>query len=341
MTPLPASRPGEVAFPIAEVIAAFERGRRFLVFVHEEPDLDCVGAQLALAEVLRARADEVRLWSPSPLPEQHAFMPGIEAISTDFPRGVRFDVGVALDTAALSRVGEAPPLSADDFEVLVNIDHHESNERFGTLNWVDPAASSVGEMLYGLFEAWDVALSGDAATCLYASILTDTGGFAFSNTSARALWVAASLVERGADPSAIWRRVFGTFPLRRHTLLGAALGTLRLWHDGRIATVRVTRRMLDEAGAVMDDTERFVQYPRTVEGVEVAAILREQPDGRSVRVGLRSNTPAVNVGRVAAGLGGGGHPAAAACTVAGGLDEAERTVVEAIHQALPRARGKA
>ena len=340
MTQLRREQPGAAA-PVPELIAAFDRGRRFLVFVHQDPDLDCVGSQLALGEVLRSRGKDVRLWSPSALPERYGFMPGVEAISTEYPRDVSFDVAVALDTAALSRTGEAPPFSPRDFPTLINVDHHKSNEQFGTLNWVDPAASSVGEMLYDLFEQWGVELSRDAAVCLYASILTDTGGFAFSNTTARAFQVAGSLVERGADPFTIWQRVFGAFPLRRHKLLGPALGTLRLWRDGTIATMRVTQQMLAETGAGMDDSERFVQYPRTVHGVEVAVILREQPKGRGVRVGLRSNTPAVDVSRVASRLGGGGHPRAAGCTVDGGLDGAERTVVATIEQAYSDVEGNA
>jgi len=306
----------------------------FLLFTHVDPDLDCVGSGLALAEALHSRGKQVWLWSPSPLPEQYSFLPGPERVATEYPAGVSFDVAVGLDTAALDRVGKAPPFTRADFPVLVNIDHHESNTRFGTINWVDATASSVGEMLYGLFEAWGVEVTREMAVCLYASIVTDTGGFSFTNTTPRALRVAASLVERGAEPFALWRHVFGSWPARRQALLGRALGTLRVWHDGRLATMRVTQTMLAEAGAVMEDTERFVQYARSVRGVEVAAILREQPGGRSVRVGLRSNTPAMHVGRIAAGLGGGGHPNAAGCTVEGGLDEVEGTIVTLIGQAL-------
>lgn len=324
-----------------EVLTAFDAGERFVLFTHVDPDFDCVGSELALAEALGSRGKQVWLWSPSPLPESYRFLPGAERIAPEYPAGVSFDVAVALDTASLSRVGEAPAFARSDFPVLVNIDHHESNERFGTINWVDAGASSVGEMLYGLFEAWGVEVTREIAVCLYASIVTDTGGFSFANTTARALRVAASLVERGAEPFALWRHLFGAWPARRQLLLGQALGTLCLWRGGRIATMRVTQEMLAENGAVMEDTERFVQYPRTVHGVEVAAILREQPGGHSVRVGLRSNTPAVHVGRIAAGLGGGGHPSAAGCTVEGGLDEVERTIVTAIERALDGTGGGA
>ena len=318
----------------AELIAAFERGERFALLGHEDPDLDSIGSQLALAGVLRARGKRVRLWSPSPVSEHEAFLPGAGEISTEYPAGTSIDVAVALDTAGVGRFGQAPPFRPADFPVLVNIDHHKGNERFGTLNWVDPRASSVGEMLFELFTEWGVELSADAVTCLYTSILSDTGGFAFANTSARTLQVAGALVERGADPFEIWRNTFGAFPQGRHKLLGLALGTLRLHDNDRIATMRVSQQMLDEAGAVMQDTGRFIQYPRSVVGVEAAAILREQPGGRSVRVGLRSNTPRLDVSRIAADLGGGGHPSASACTVEGSLDQVEHTVVAALADAL-------
>ena len=335
MTQLPSKKSDDAAALQDKIIAAFDRGQRFLILTHVDPDLDGIGAQLALGAVLRARGKTVSLWAPLPLPEQYGFMPGIEDVVTDYP-AQSFDVGVALDTATASRMGEAA--AAAHFPTLVNIDHHESNERFGTLNWVAAAASSVGEMLYELFARWGVSLTREVAVCLYASIFTDTGGFSFANTTARTLEVAAALVEHGAEPFTIWRQVSGSFPLRRHTVLGSALGTLRLWHDDRVATMRVTQRMLAEAGASMDDTEHFVQYPRTVRGVQVAAMLRELADGRSVRVGLRSNDSAINVGRLAARFGGGGHASAAGCTLEGTLDEAERTVVAAITQVLQDAR---
>jgi len=338
MTPLPCKEPTDTAALLDEIIAALDRGRRYLILTHEEPDLDGVGAQLALNEVLRARGKQVSLWSPSPIPGQYGFMPGIEHVSTDYPAGVGFDVAVALDTAALSRLGDAPPLTAADVPVLVNIDHHESNECFGTLNWVNPAASSVGEMLYGLFERWGVTLSREIAVCLYASIVTDTGGFSFSNTTPRALQVAAALVEHGADPFTLWQQISGAFSLRRHLLLGRALGTLRLWRNDTVATMRLTQEMLGETHAQMDETEHFVQYPRTLRGVHVAALFREQPDRRRVRVSLRSNVPAVHVGQIAARFGGGGHASAAGCTLEGPLDDVERTVVAAIGEVLEAAQ---
>ncbi len=318
----------------AELIAALERGERFVLLAHEDPDADSAGSQLALGAVLRARGKRVQLWSPSPIPEQLTFLPGVDEISTDYPASASFDVAVALDTAGVGRFGPAPPFRPVDFPVLLNIDHHKGNERFGTLNWVDARASSVGEMLFELFTEWGVELSTDVATCLYTSILSDTGGFAFANTTARALQVAGALVERGADPFEVWRNAFGAFPHRCYTLLSLALGTLRLHDNDRIATMRVSLQMLDEAGAVIEDTGRFIQYPRSVVGVEAAAILREQPDGQSVRVGLRSNTSRLDVSRIAAELGGGGHPSASACTVAGSLDQVEHTIVTALAHAL-------
>jgi len=331
---VPRAQQGHDDAPLAELIAALERGERFALLGHEDPDLDSIGSQLALAAVLRARGKHVRLWSPSPIAEPEAFLPGAGEISTDYPAAASFDVAVALDTAGVGRLGQAPPFRPADFPVLINIDHHKGNERFGTLNWVDARASSVGEMLFELFTEWGVELSADAATCLYASILSDTGGFAFANTTARALQVAGALVEHGADPFQVWRNTFGAFPRRRYTLLGLALGTLRLHDNDRIATMRISQQMLDEAGAVMEDTGRFIQYPRSVVGVEAAAILREQPGGRSVRVGLRSNTQRLDVSRIAAELGGGGHPSASACTVEGSVDAVEHTVVEALTNAL-------
>ena len=322
---------------VEELIAAFDRGRRFVLLGHVDPDLDCVGAQFALGAVLEAQGKQVRLWAPAPLPDQYAFLPGLERITTEFPVGEAFDVAVVLDTATFARLGDHPPFARAAFPVLANIDHHESNERFGTINWVDPAASSVGEMLFELFEAWGVEITRETAEYLYASIASDTGGFSFSNTTARTFRVAGALVERGVVPFAVWQQLFGSVPFSRYRLLGDALRTLRVHFSGRIATMRITQEMLGETGTVMEDSERFVRYPRSVTGVEVAALLREQPGGDSVRVGLRSNSAGFDVSRIASRLGGGGHPKAAACTLSGGLDAVEETIVAAVTRALEEA----
>jgi phosphoesterase RecJ-like protein len=322
---------------VEELIAALDRGRRFVVLGHVDPDLDCVGSQLALGAVLEALGKQVRLWAPARLPEQYDFLPGLDRITTEFPAGEAIDVAVVLDTATFERLGDEPPFAAAAFPVLANIDHHESNGRFGTINWIDPAASSVGEMLFELFEAWGVEISRQTAEYLYASIASDTGGFSFSNTRARTFRVAGALVELGVVPFAVWRHLFGSVPLAKYRLLGDALCTLRVHANGRIATMRVTQQMLAETGTLMEDSERFVRYPRSVTGVEVAALLREQPDGDSVRAGLRSNAAGFDVSRIASRLGGGGHPKAAACTLTGGLDAVEQAIVAAITRALEEA----
>jgi len=319
---------------IEQLIAAFDRGQHFVVLGHVDPDLDCVGAQLALGAVLEGLGKRVWLWAPVPVPDQYGFLPGLDRITTEFPAGEAIDVAVALDTATFERLGDPPPFDAARFPVLANIDHHESNGRFGTINWIDARASSVGEMLVELFEAWGVEITRQTAEYLYASIASDTGGFSFSNTTARTFRVAAGLVERGVVPFAVWRNLFGSVPFGKYRLLGDALCTLRVHVGGRISTMRITQRSLAETGTVMEDSERFVRYPRSVTGVEIAALLREQPDGDSVRVGLRSNSPACDVSRIASSLGGGGHPKAAACTLTGGLDAVEQTIVAAITHAL-------
>jgi len=341
MTHVPAGQPSETVASPHELIAAFDRAQRCVLTTHMDPDLDCIGSQLALGSVLRARGKHVCLWSPSPVPEQYSFMPGIEQITTRFPTDVSFDLAVALDTAGWDRVGETPPFTPGDFPALINIDHHESNERFGTVNWVDPSAAAVGEMLCELFQVWGVEFTREIALCLYASIVTDTGSFAFSNTTARTHRAAATLLDRGVEPFPMWRRLYGSFPLQRHQLLAQALATLGVWHEGRTAIMRVTQAMLIGAGAVMDDTEGFIQYPRTVRGADVAVMLREQPGGRSVRVSLRANVASVAANRIAARFNGGGHPKAAGCTIEGTLDQAEHAIVEAIGHEFEGARADA
>ncbi|MBN1918536.1 MAG: bifunctional oligoribonuclease/PAP phosphatase NrnA [Verrucomicrobia bacterium] len=333
----PRNRATKAASVVEELIAAFDRGRRFIVLGHVDPDLDCVGSQLALGAVLEALGKQVWLWSPAPLPDQYSFLSGVDRITTNCPAGEEIDVAIAVDTATFERLGDPPPFDTATVPMLANIDHHESNTGFGTMNWVDATASSVGEMLYELFEAWGVEIRRETAEYLYVSIASDTGGFSFSNTTARTFRVAGALVERGVVPFAVWRHLFGSVPLAKQRLLGEALCTLRVHANGRIATMAISQAMLAATGTVMEDSERFIRYPRSVTGAEVAVLLREQPDGDSVRVSLRSNSAGLDVSRIASRLGGGGHPKAAACTLRGGLDAVEQTIVTAITQALEEA----
>jgi phosphoesterase RecJ-like protein len=215
---------------------------------------------------------------------------------------------------------------------IINIDHHVSNGFFGDLNLVDPGASSAAEIVYDLIRTLPAPFPREVAENVYTGLLTDTGSFHYSNTSPKTLAVARACLLAGVDPWEVSQKVYDTQPLPRLRLLPRVLDTLELSADGRVSSVVVTQQMLKEAGATVAMTEDFINFPRSVQGVEVALLFREVTPQKH-RVSLRSRG-SVDVARIAGQFQGGGHPAASGCTVEGSLSEVKTRVLEAVRSAL-------
>ncbi|MBO8141010.1 MAG: bifunctional oligoribonuclease/PAP phosphatase NrnA [Firmicutes bacterium] len=314
---------------LAAVAAAMRANETFVVTGHVNPDPDCLGSMLAVAWGLERLGKQVTLVSPDPVRPEWRFLPGSERIMQ--PPAPVAEALVVLDCEP-SRTGEVGQ-NAGRFARLFVLDHHATNSAAGNGWYVDPAAAATGEIVYRLLtDYWDLKLDSAAATNLYAALMTDTGSFRFSNTTASALKVAARLVEAGARPDWIASQVYERASWTSMRLLAKALTGMDRTPDGRIAWITVTRRMLAEAGARDDEADGFVQYPRMVNGVEVALALRELSSGET-RVGLRSRGT-VDVSRIAQRLGGGGHPRAAGCTLPLPPDAARNRVVAEVIREL-------
>ena len=308
----PSSFAGGISAPEPDgrerILREIAAGRSFLLLTHENPDADGIGSMLALGRVLEKADREVVLLVPGDAASSFGAMKGMENVSRTLDPEARFDVVVALDVADRSRLGKLRDEIAGR-GVLVNIDHHETNTRFGDLNLVDPQASSTGEIIYGLIRSAGFSLDPEAAGNLLAAIQGDTGSFRYENTTAECLRIAAEIVESGVRPWEVWRAAMPPCTLSRLRLLSMALASLELYHGGRLGMLAVTREMLEDSGARGAETEGFVEYVRVVPGVEIAALVRET-DHRAYRFSLRSNDW-VNVAELAARFGGGGHPRAA------------------------------
>jgi phosphoesterase RecJ-like protein len=288
--------------------------RRFLLMTHKDPDADGIGSMLALGKSLCDAGKDTTLLSQEPIRPPLNFLKGAGQVVTRVDADRIFDVAVVLDCAEKERLGYAADQLKDHLP-LINIDHHETNERFGTLNLIEPESSSTGELVFGVIQAAGLPIGPDVAGNLFAAIQGDTGSFRYANTTARALRVAADLVERGADPWDISRRVMDNHSMPRLRLLKMALDTIKLRHKGRIAIMMLTRKMLGEAGAHEADSEQFVDYPRFVRGVELGVLIRET-GADECKFSLRSNNW-VNAARLASRFGGGGHARAAGFTYHG------------------------
>ena len=320
-------RPAE-NLPLA--VEALRPARRVLLTMHRRPDGDALGSALALACALRELGRAVTVYNPDELPYNFRFLPGAGEVVRSLPPGVAFDATVVTDSVALERLGPDLP-DPGHRGVLVNLDHHLAAQPFGDVNYVDPAAASVGILVHKIIRALGHPLSPAAAQCIYATILADTGCFRYASTDPECLRVAAELLEAGVDPWEMTVRVYEEQPLARMKLLAEVLATLEV--HGRLATITITRQMLSRTGTPADLTDGFINYARAIDGVEVAASFREPDGGGPWNVSFRSRGR-VDVSALATRFGGGGHRNAAGCSIEGNEPAVRARISEEIERAL-------
>lgn len=316
---------------IRQVVAALEAPRTVCIVGHVRPDGDCVGSQLALAHALLAAGKHVTVWNADPIPATLAFLDPGSLFQPPAPGG-QFDCVIATDAASLDRLGEVAS-HIRRRELLINIDHHESNTRYGDLDWVEPASPSTGELIHSLclHAGWPV--TPVMADLLFAAISTDTGSFQYESVRPRTFTVAADLVRAGVRVGELCRRLYQSQTRARTELLRHVYRTFKLSPDGRLAWFWLRPADLARAGADRSDTEGLIDHVRSIDTV-VAACVFEEVAGGLVRLSLRSKSPAVDVNRVAARFGGGGHPAAAGARLPGKPATVQRRVLSALREAL-------
>ena len=302
-----------------EVVAGLLRdpARSFVLTTHTNADGDAIGSMLGLGRALRAAGRTVHYWhfDAVPVRDDLAFLlEAGERISHDAHVGGA--TLIALDCATAGRMGEVEPSSLGS--PVINIDHHHDNTRFGDVDLVVDDASSTAEIVATLLQTAGIPLTESIATPLYVGIVTDTGRFGYANVAPATLRIAADLVAAGADIPAICRSLYEETPLGATRLLGAALTGVRLIADGRVALASLNQAALAEAGS--DSSDGAVEALRSIQGVEVAAVLRSvSVDDRQWRISMRASSSEVDVSAVARERSGGGHRAAAGCTADGDL----------------------
>jgi phosphoesterase RecJ-like protein len=308
---------------IAAVVDVLHANDRFLVTSHENPDGDALGSLLAmhLALVELGKDSVMVLVGETPLPAEYGFLDVAGAgLLRAIPEDRSARVLVAVDCAQETRLTDARLLEAP---IVVNIDHHHDNTRFGTVNVVADAASSTAELLADLFVAAELPLTPAIAEALYTGLVTDTGRFQYSNTTPRSLRLAADLVEAGAEPQRVFRSVYESMHFAKLKLLARALERASLHAEGRVVISYLLRDDFDEVGAVEPYSEGIIDVLRAVEGVELAALIREPPrdSGPARKISLRSSTDRVDVSAIARKSNGGGHRQAAGFSSDLPLDE--------------------
>jgi phosphoesterase RecJ-like protein len=289
---------------------------------HKDADGDTLGSALALALTLEPLGKVVPVLSSPPVPGAWWFLPGIERVNRNAPPGngpvFIFDASDPSRAGAYESVVTQAP-------VVVNIDHHVSNTRFASINLVSTEASSTGELVYDLLKAWKLQIPPGAASCLYATILSDTGGFRHDNTSAHALRAAAELVQLGADPVMIARGLFKSRPASSLRMQGRILQGLHYEFGDRLVWGSISQAGLRDSGATTDQADSAIDQLNTVRGQELAILFKEAGP-QVTKVSIRSRDQ-VDAAELAAKFGGGGHRRAAGIELALPLKEAEARVL--------------
>ncbi len=328
---IPQNPPPAEADPILGILRVLREGERFLVCSHSRPDGDAVGSMLAMGMLLRQMGKRADLVTADRIPAVYRTLPQADAIRTAMRVHGPYDAAILLECDGLERTRL---LGLEPF-FAINMDHHLSGTPWGQVNWIDRNASSAGEMVYRLVQAAGGTVTSEMATCIYTTVLTDTGGFCYGSTRASTFQLARELVEAGADPIRIAQDVYFSTPAAKLLLLGAALGNLH--REGRLAWLWVTDEDMQRTGAAEEDCEGIVNYALSIAGVEAAVFLRELPEGR-MRVSLRSKGQ-VNVAAIAGSLDGGGHENAAGCTLDGPLASAVDAILNVMRKCLAAPNG--
>jgi phosphoesterase RecJ-like protein len=312
---------------LAAVVDALRGHDRFLATTHENPDGDALGSLLGMTLGLRQLGKDVEmiLGPQERIPAEYRFLP-----LTDLLREAPDDAGervlLCLDCASEHRL-TAPGLR-ERAPLVLDVDHHHDNTRFGDVNLIVPDASSTSEIVADLLAELGVRITPEIAEPLYIALVTDTGRFQYSNTTPKALRLAADLVEAGADVHHVFQRVYENVDFAKLKLLARVLERAQAYEDGRVIISYLLRGDFAEVGAEEPYSEGLIDYLRSVEGAELVALIREPPrdEGPARRVSLRASADEIDVSRIARASGGGGHRQAAGFSSELSIDEISRFV---------------
>lgn len=299
-----------------ELIDAKER---FVVCCHVHPDGDAIGSLLAVGLTLKKQNKQVTMVCSDGVPAVYRFLAGIEEIDSQLESDFNPEVIICVDCAEKGRVAVATDIWALSDVTVVNLDHHITNTHFGDLNIVDPEAGATGELVYRLFTAGDYELDQRTALAIYTALATDTGFFKYESTSAYTLGTAASLVRDFAvSASRVAEEIHNHKSFNSVRMLGEVLAGLRLANDGKVAWMVLDQRMWQQFPVENEETDNYVNFARSIDGVEIGILFKELKPGE-IKLSWRSSE-AVDVSRLAGHFGGGGHARAAGCTLTGALD---------------------
>lgn len=311
---------------------ALEEAKTVFITAHVGPDGDTLGSMLGLKfalEKARPHIHRVDCVISGKMPDVYGFLPGIKDVhrmesATTLLK--QYDVAICVDCGSLDRLGLARPLF-EGATVNVNIDHHISNEKFAKINVVETSAAASGEVVFDVLKEMKIPMDANIATGLYTAIVTDTGGFKYSNTTAKVMETTAALISGGADPEYIFKQLYEEQPLSQVMLQANALAQTRFNSDKTVGWAIITRELLRQHDALDEHIDGLVEQIRRIDSVLIAVVFKET-EGGATKVSIRSDTHDIDVAAVMAKFGGGGHKMAAGCTL-------DAPITQAPEQLLP------
>ncbi len=315
---------------IGEIIAENDS---FLMISHVSPDGDAIGSILALGHVLESMGKRVHYRNEDGVPSSLEFLPHAEVVEQPSEEPLDVDVVFALDCATQPRLGEKVLHQASSAKLMVNIDHHKTNTRYGDFYFIDDSSPATGQIIYNLCQTLDYKITDIARDNIYVATSTDTGSFRYRGTTEHTYKMAADLVSKGLDVAKLNEDTYEKSPLRKVKLLGEMLSTLNVSDDGRVADWCLSQSVKDELKLLPDDTEDMINTIRAIEGVLVACSFEDLPSGQ-VRISLRSKSDDLDVSAVAQNFGGGGHARAAGIRLDGPLADAREKVISAVNELI-------
>ncbi len=313
---------------VAQIAELLKRELPTVILIHYAPDGDALGSGLALSLALEQLGQVVPVLCDDPVPTRYRFLPGGDRVTSAPPEN--YEVAIVLDAGDYRQLGQAAA-ATDQASTVVWIDHHQTNRGGADIDYLDTSAAATALQVYRVIKALEVPVTKDMATCLYCALATDTGFFAFENTSAEALTVAGELVAAGADPHQIVMEVREQIGIPAARLRGRALASLATAANDRIVYAVLTPGDFAAAGADQEDTENIIDLLKLVGGGQVQ-VLFKAASHNLWRVSLRSSV--IDVAAIAKQFDGGGHVPAAGCTIAGALPRVRARVLGAINDVL-------
>ena len=317
---------------INQILKIMEEKNRFLITSHKDPDGDSIGSQLGLFLALKNAGKEVIIVNQGGMPERYNFLDPDKLVNFTI-RELPFspEAVFVLECPSIDRIGFVQDLIPKTAPI-VNIDHHLHNDGYGSINWVDTKSCAVGELIYFLLEQGEFKITPAIAEKLYAALMSDTGNFRFSSTTARGIKVAGELVDKGAEPKKIFDNIFAKASPSTLLLLGYTLSTLQVTGNGAISYMAVTRANVARAQGRIEDSEGFVDYSLAVSGVRMGILFKEI-DKNEIKVSVRTQN-GVDAAKFASRFDGGGHANAAGFTINKTFDDTIRLVIDGAREYL-------